>query len=580
MTEINDKYKELIEDGDRAFELGNREEAASFYESAYEIKKSGSIAFKIFVWYISQSDYITALNWLLELRKFGEYPNDYYTYALLLNNFVVLPEEVQEEISSLDGSDLRLTYLDNRFDDRDLNNRIRYAIAKEQYNYAYNLVNKIVARGNSEPQEYVIYRLLKEKVVKEPKMIKKMIEEERYNDVFDYLNNKPNYQRSDEMAMQLLKDIYDLLDGIVIESTNKVSTKLFDAIYNGNYEKALELCNGDMVIETLLKKVIELNQINRINKFKGDLGYYFYETCEVVSDNLNNKDYDAARDKAKEYINVIGRLRYNNYLVGMINVMRYMPEYQGDILNILSDITYGYKGVDTDYLKKLFGISLNDHNYEAAAALIHVFKFMGKQEGLNVEYLEFVYNRYLYENEGVTYPTQEEDNNLIDRINELIREQSEDSQIKMIESCNQHEEFVIKYTLKNTSDSFYTVVPNSNPAVFYLKRNTYSDSYRRDVAITKINSCIKSNDYESALKNVKDSINNSKDFDYVLLSFAAYLYDLMGNVDRCEYIKGILLNVFGIDNYEDIINSDEVLVLDSSNNYVEFVKQLINKPIK
>ena len=90
----------------------------------------------------------------------------------------------------------------------------------------------------------------------------------------------------------------------------------------------------------------------------------------------------------------------------MVDVYRLMPEYQGDILNLLSDVTTGYKVIDSTYLKKLFGIALNNHNYLAAESLIQTFSYMGKVDDINIEYMRFVYNRELYINNKVPYETQ------------------------------------------------------------------------------------------------------------------------------------------------------------------------------
>lgn len=573
-------YEELVKLGEEAFDAGNREEAAKYYEEAYEIKNNPKLAFKIFVWYISQSNYEVARDWLLRFRDSRMYKNDFYTYALLMSNVVELPEDLIKELDNLEIFDLRINGRDFRFDDRDLNNRIRDYIFRHNYFAAYGLVNRIIIKGNSEPQEYVIYRLLKELAVKEPIKEKRMITEERYNDLYDYLNNKKNKSSHEEMAMYLLRDIYDLLDGIVIEGSKKHSGKFYDAIYKADYQKALELCSNDMVLTALLKKAIKLNQLNRENHVKGDLGYYFYETCDNIYYYLNNKNYDTVKDIIKEYLRIIGGVRYNNYLMCMVDVYRLMPEYQGDILNLLSDVTTGYKVIDSTYLKKLFGIALNNHNYLAAESLIQTFSYMGKVDDINIEYMRFVYNRELYINNKVPYETQESDDLLVDRINRLIEEQKIDSQIKTIVANNQHEEFVIKYTLKNNNSSFYSIGSSEYPILFYIKRQKYTNSFDRDLAISKISACIKNSNYEEALETVKNSITYSKEFDYILLSFAAYLYDLIGDTERLEYISAILLNVFDIDDYMDIIDSDEVAIIDDSQDMVEFVNRLIKKPIE
>lgn len=335
-----------------------------------------------------------------------------------------------------------------------------------------------------------------------------------------------------------------------------------------------------MVLTALLKKAIKLNQMNRENHIKGDLGYYFYETCDNIYYYLNNQNYDAVKDIIKEYLRIIGGVRYNNYLMCMVDVYELMPEYQGDILNLLSDVTTGYKVIDSTYLKKLFGIALNNHNYLAAESLIHTFLYMGEVDDINIEYMKFVYNRELYINNKVPYETQESDDLLVDRINRLIEEQKIDSQIKTIVANDRQEEFVIKYTLKNSNSSFYSIGSTEYPIVFYIKRQKYTNNFDRDLAISKISTCIKNGNYEEALETVKNSITYSKEFDYILLSFAAYLYDLIGDTDRLEYICAILLNVFDIEDYMDVIDSDEVAILDDSQDMVEFVNRLIKKPIE
>lgn len=581
MSENIITQQELMDKAREVFDLGNREESAKLYEEAYRMKKNGVCAFQVFVWYISQSDYEKACYWLMELDNFNEYKNDFYTYALLLNNFVNLSEELISRLNNLEIRDLRLDRSDLRFEDRDLNNRIRDAILSERYNVAYGLINRIINTGSSQPQEYVIYRLLREKEQKEPKRIKKMITEERFDDLYDFLNTKPNYQKKDELAMHVLKDIYDMLDGIIIKKAKKASVRLTDAIYNSDYSTALELCHNDIVLESLLKKAIEINQDNIVSKYNGDLGYYFYDTCEAIYFALKNKNYDFVKDKIKEYIGVIGQVCYNNYLMCMVEVYKLMPEYESDLLNLLSDVTYGHKVIDTVYLKKLFGIALNEHRYEAAESLLHTFEYMREITDINVEYMRFVYNRELYLNKDISYGEQESDNLLVARINDLLKEQSNDSQIKTLEANNLHEEFVIKYTLKNIDSCFYRIGDSEFPTSFYIKKKKFtSKEFKRDIAVTKISTCIKKGNYEDALETVKNGLAYSKEFDYVLLSYASYLYDLMGNEERLEYINSILLNVFGIEDYRDIINSDEVALLDNSIKMKEFVKKLINKPIE
>ena len=73
--------------------------------------------------------------------------------------------------------------------------------------------------------------------------------------------------------MYLLRDIYDLLDGIVIEGSKKHSGKFYDAIYKADYQKALELCSNDIVLKALLKKAIELNTSKQ---YKNDNIVYDY----------------------------------------------------------------------------------------------------------------------------------------------------------------------------------------------------------------------------------------------------------------------------------------------------------------
>ncbi len=580
MAENAKNYEELIRDGDKALELGNREEAANLYQEAYKIKKTGRIAFIIFVWYISQSDYVTGLDWLLELRSFDKYINDFYTYALLLNNFVQLPDELIKELSNLEVKDLRITGKDFRFDDRDLNNKIRDAILNQNYRAAYGLAKRIVARGSIKPQEYVIYRLLNEKVIKEPKRLKKMVEEERFDDLCVYLNTKANYNNNDKLTMYLLNNIYNLLDGVVIDKKKKNGVTLRDAIYLADYSWALELCNNDIVLEALLKKAIEYNQINMVNKFKGDLGYYFYDTIEKIYYALNDKDYDTVKSKIKEYIGVIGRASYNNYLIGMVEVIRIMPEYQGDLINLLSDATYGAKVIDTNYLKKIFGASLNNHQYDVAMSLLHVFKWMGTQDDLNVEYLEFVFNREKYINSKIPYDTQVEDDVLTEKIETLVNEQVSDYQIKTIEAKDEHEEFVIEYVLESIQSSYYIKMPTEESTIYFVKRKEFTDSFRKDIVVTKVKTYINSSKYEEALEALKNGFTLSDGFDPVILSFVAYVYELIGNKERLEYINNILVKICGIDDYNEVINSDEVAMLDKNTNFVDYVKKLINKPIE
>lgn len=569
---MSDELKQLLDDAKELLNSGKKDEYLEALKSIYENHKDGLVIYLLFVQYISRSDYETALHYLLLLRRTNAYMNDYYTYMLLISNFVNIPDDVREKFINLEDEEFLLSYKDTRFESIKYNNLARKAIANGDYVSAYNYMktNQIINKIQS--QEYVIYRLLNEKVNKQQKRLMKAFNEERYEDILDELNIIAFPSLEERTIIQLVYDICDITDGVVFNRRKGNSRDLFEAIYDHDYGKALTFVNNsdNELMSLLLKKIVELTKENIVEQYKGNLGNLFYEYCYRINEAIEQRDYVEIKDLAENYLSIIER-RYEDFIVYLVDYFEAMGNGIENIFNILADLTYRKYLIDSSYLKKLFGDAIRAHNYEAAEFLIKAIESLRDDDknNINVDYLRHVYKYQRYLSDNVAYEGLDEDLDIYNKIKAIhCRIMAERIPEKII-AKDEYEEKVIRNAINGYNNLAYMRTINDDGTItFYIKKQNIVTNFDRDSLLYHAKFLLRTNNYQCLKGLLLHGLTLINRFDYTILSLLAYTYEKLGEEENLKRISEVLNDICEIADYHEVVEDDELALMDVDSEYM------------
>lgn len=575
---MGEELKLLLAKAKELLDSGKKGEYLEKLKEIYEDHKDPIVVYLLFVQYISRSNYETALKYLLILGRTNEYMNDYYTYMLLLSNFVSIPDDVKEKLSNLEVKDFELSYKDDRFENIKLNNLVRENIAKgDCYNAmdchsAIRFIRAIQNKYQLQSQEYVIFCLLNEKVVKQPRRLLKAFKEGRYEDILNELKTITFPNAEEKIIIELIYVLYDVMDGAVINRTSEKSKNLYDAVYNHDYLGALNYAVvGNKLIELLLRKIVDLTNENIVEQYSGNLGTLFDDYCNRIYSAIVEKNYSLIKQLIQEYFKIITRQEFDDFIVYLVDYYETMGSGIEDIMSIMADLSYRKPFVDNGYLKKLFGDAIRAKNYKACEVLFKAFESLKDKDKKSIdnEYLKHVYNYQRYLSESIEYKRLSEDLAIYNSIRDIHDKIMITRIPEKIVASSEYEERVIRNAINSYNNLAYMKIVNEDGTIsFYIKKQNIVAHCDRDGFINHAKFLLRTNNFECLKGLLLHAFTLVNRFDYTMLSFLAYAFEKLGEEENRLKIVEVLKVVCDIDDYHEIVENEELALVDPDFEYM------------
>lgn len=300
----NGKYelvhvKEFFKYGLKLFKQGNISSANACFYKCYELcPKNSKICHQALTVELKRQkkrgykDYKSAFDIFLSLEKIPERKtqnnNKLYLY-LLSYIYNDMPEEYKEKVANFKEFDLML---EDKISNRD-ENKIREAIIKKRFKYAFSLIDKLINKQNDYCVKFETLRALLDEVVESKKKYNNklltLIKEEKYGEIVNILESSSKLMgltKTEENTLKVVKSIIKIKSTNIIPLiSNEDFDTLQDIISNNNFELAY----------SLVTVYLEEHQINKDNN-----------TLYLVLVNINSLIYNLKNKK----INDIEELAY------------------------------------------------------------------------------------------------------------------------------------------------------------------------------------------------------------------------------------------------------------------------------
>ena len=312
-------------------------------------------------------DYKKAFDIFLSLEKIPERKtknnNKLYLY-LLSYLYSDMPKEYREKVANFKKIDLMLEDKINNIDE----NRIRVAIIKNWFKYAFSLIDKLINKQNAYSVEFETLRALLDGVVEAEKRYNNrllaLIKEEKYGEIVSILESRSKLMgltKTEENTLIVVKSIIKIKSTNIIPTINKEEVdNLYDIISNNNFELAYSL------VATYLEE-------NKINKSSNILYLALVNINSLIYNLKNKKIYDiedlayyikneniSLEEALKKYSLTLESL----LLIKLIYVRDYYVEskyLEGDTL--LREVE-AYKGKFLDVDKYIEELKINRDKYK------------------------------------------------------------------------------------------------------------------------------------------------------------------------------------------------------------------------
>lgn len=348
--------------GKKLIALSEYKKATVCFETCYQLDPNHlGTCFQLFLRSIQNRDYQKSFEYFDHLydsdNEFYHIDNNYYLY--LLSTITEIPERYREYAKFLKFKDIRVDFHDKRYENINLQNKIRLLSFDQKFLIAGKQLNEYIEKkGKIDVQDIIIKILLNQAFEKQNRVKKEIIQlanNKQYDQIIQYLQSIEKYcslSSADECILSLAMDISELMKtGIIPKKKISSSHRLFDAIRGKNFELALTLSLNfienqnikpeDNTIFILLthitnlikektskqvpvrKKVEEVSteenktllgnspSINRTN-----LKNIFVDTVQY----LMKQEFAHAFDSLKNYLESIDKLEYEFLIMDLIKI--------------------------------------------------------------------------------------------------------------------------------------------------------------------------------------------------------------------------------------------------------------------
>ena len=333
------------------------DKATACFEKCYELDPThAGTCFQLFLRKIQTHDYVAAFEYF---EKFYNVDNKYYNadsnfYLYLLNIITDIPESHKKYARFIQFEDIKVDFNDKRYDNAQIQNRIRTAALNKKFSFALKQLNDSIKQsGKLSVQDIIIRTLLYQAIEKqnnEKKEILSLISSENYTEATNYLEELDE-QRGlsvvDRYTLQLVRDLNNLIQtGKAPEKQIFSTDKLFEAIDGKNYELALSLNSeylnkynislNDSAMYILLLEIKKRLSKNTVKKEQIET-LYKEEKQEVeeqpaaTSSNATNtfadiinllmkNDLENSFRTLREYLNSINKSEYEFLIIDLIKI--------------------------------------------------------------------------------------------------------------------------------------------------------------------------------------------------------------------------------------------------------------------
>lgn len=331
--------------------------------------------FQLLLIKIKQHDYDEAFKYIESIYNIDNqhYNADASFYLYLLNMITNVPEQYKSLAKVVRFDDVRVDFNDKRYDNAQVQNRIRSAALVQKFTVALKQLNNLIRESGTIGIEDRLLRTLLYQASEEQNRVKEkiltMIKREEYTNVITYLeilDKQRGLSIADMHVLQLVKDLNNIITKGELPKIKSFSTdNLFDAIDGKNYSLALSLSSGfieksyinpdDNAIHTLLSGIM-----NRLSK--DTVKPEVKET--IVQEKIVEQKNEPLVTPANSFADIISFLMKND----LDNSFRSLDGY----LNSINKIEYKFLIID------LIKISLMEGDIAFTKPMI-VLTYMGKK---------------------------------------------------------------------------------------------------------------------------------------------------------------------------------------------------------
>lgn len=405
--------------GKKLISLKKDVKATVCFEKCYELDPNHKGAcFQLFFRKIKSLEYDEAFKYFDE---FSDNDNPFYNadsnfYLYLLSNITDIPDKYKEYVKSLEFIDIRVDFMDKRYEDKTAYNAIRSDAFNKKFIKAFKKLINLTDTSTREKLTFqdLITKTLLEQAIEKQKKVKKeintLIINKQYEDVIAYLESiekNTNLSFIDKYTLQLTKDLVDIIN------TNKVPKKrgvynanMFVAIDAKDYALALTLSEkfiseeniekSDNAINILLTEINNvLRKISNNDKTietpkEKKLDVSTSNTCKVVESVTNktqqnnnnftniinylmNNDIDNSFIALKSYLESINKKEYEFLITDLIKLS--LVEHDIAFAKPMIALTYISKGNYqfnvSEYIKEFY-IALSQNMFDAARIYVDI----------------------------------------------------------------------------------------------------------------------------------------------------------------------------------------------------------------
>jgi len=353
--------------------------ARAIFEACYKIdSKHGGVLFQLFLKNINERKYNEAFSYLEQLMRGSSnesYQKDSNVYLYLLDKIIDLPENYQNYINSLELSDLEIPEDDKRYGDKDYQNGIRRMIFQNDNFIAFTRMKGIRCNIQNIIIKSLLAEILEREKIKAIK-IKKLIKEEKYEEIIEFLSNQLRLGFRDEWIIKIAQSIIEIRERKEPIESNYSTDRLGIAIKENNFSKALSLC---ISYNNYTNRTIEEDPLYLI-------------LCAIIKENekVSNSDkniileiitalYEKNMGRALELINSAlkekGQEKYEALTINIIKlIIRHKKPNINDIKYFLEGILDGKINLNISQLINEYKISLKDNNTEKLDIINAIFR--------------------------------------------------------------------------------------------------------------------------------------------------------------------------------------------------------------
>ena len=260
---------------------GNKKIAHECFELCYKLKpKHRDTCLQMLYHAVLNQQYDKAYKFLYELENISTNEHlrkEYKIYLYLLSQVSEVPEHYQEKLEAInDNSNLLIHKKPKPFQKQD--NKVMELILKRKYKFAIENLNTFLA----EDFDYMIHRLIIKNLLckiididsKQKKELLELVKKRHYREIVTMLEELSllrDLKIDEANILEVTKIIIGLFEtGDIPETIENNAETLTEAIYNHDYEKALEIetkfliTKGLSLSESAIYALLtELNQLSR-----------------------------------------------------------------------------------------------------------------------------------------------------------------------------------------------------------------------------------------------------------------------------------------------------------------------------